>query len=92
MNKPSVGGIVHYTAPGSGDGVYPQTCRAAIVTEVVDSTPKSLGAVHLMVINTTGIHFREDVAQDLSETSFLEALEGKGGHTPYTWHWPEGEN
>ena len=77
---PTVGTIVHYTAPGSGDGVYPQTCRAAIVAEVADSMPPSLGVVDLMVINPTGIHFRENVARDPGHPS---------GHTSYTWHWSE---
>jgi hypothetical protein len=78
--QPSVGRVVHYCAPGSGDGVYPQTCRAAIVAEVIDSAPASVGLVTLMIINPTGIHFRERVSQDPGHPD---------GHTSYTWHWPE---
>lgn len=52
---PSVGRIVHYTSPGSADGVHPSACRAAIVTEVTGDT------VSLAVLNPTGVHFRQDV-------------------------------
>jgi hypothetical protein len=34
MATPSVGRIVHYVARGSADGVFPRTCRAAIITDV----------------------------------------------------------
>jgi hypothetical protein len=78
--RPSVGRIVHYTAPGSGDGVYPRICRAAIVTEVTQpDSPK--GFVNLMVLNPTGVHFRLEVPQDRNGSA--------PGNESYTWHWPE---
>lgn len=72
--RPSVGRVVHYTAPGSGDGVYPQACRAAMVTEVQDTL-----ALNLMILNPTGTHFRLGVNED----------PGHDEHMSYTWHWPE---
>jgi hypothetical protein len=77
--QPSVGRIVHYTAPGSGDGVYPAgVCRAAIV--VGPDTPDDTRTVNLAIFNPTGIHFRGAVAEDPGHPD---------GHTSYTWHWPE---
>lgn len=76
---PSVGRIVHYVSQGSGDGVYPSVCRAAIVTEVSDRT----GRPSLMVCNPTGVHFRDEV-QYLEPQEDSYEYERKG-----TWHWPE---
>lgn len=84
MTIPSVGRVVHYVSPGSGDGKYPSTCRAADVTEIVD--PKTMPGditemrIGVMVKNPTGIHFRP-----LSEGGAVYD-ENKA---PYTWHWPE---
>lgn len=58
MQQPSIGRIVHYVSRGSADGVYPATCRAAIVT-VADSD-----LVALCVLNPTGLHFTERVPFD----------------------------
>lgn len=88
MTMPSVGRMVHYVTPGSGDGVYPSTCRSADVTEVgnpelPDGMPDPEQRVGLMVKNPTGIHFRP-----LSENGGV-AYDGSENPAPYTWHWPE---
>ena len=70
---PSVGRVVHYVSRGSLDGVFPPTCRAAIVTEV-DGTLASVA-----VLNPTGLFFDLALRQ---EGSCAEP-------TPGTWHWPE---
>jgi hypothetical protein len=48
----SLGDTVHYVARGSLDGVYPPTCRAAIVTEV-----GSADRVGICAVNPTGLFF-----------------------------------
>jgi hypothetical protein len=81
---PSVGRVVHYVSAGSADGVYPSTCRAADVTEILNPKTDVMDAtemrVGLMVKNPEGIHFRP--------------LAGGGAvydpkNAPGTWHWPE---
>jgi hypothetical protein len=74
MTQPSVGRIVHYMARGSADGVFPVTCRAAIVTEVDEDT------CGLAVMHPDGLLF----ARDISEGAPLNVA-AVGG----TWHWPE---
>lgn len=87
--KPSVGRVVHYRAPGSGDDRYPPACRAAIVTEVHPLTGEmaALAEVEswdedqrctasLAILNPTGIHFRTGVPESAV-------------NAPYCWHWPE---
>lgn len=87
MTGPSVGRVVHYVTPGSGDGKYPSTCRCADVTEIWDSATMPGDAteqrVGLMVKNPTGIHFRP-----LAENGGV-AYDGSEKPAPYTWHWPE---
>lgn len=69
----TVGRIVHYVAFGTPGGEYEAGAhRAAVVTQVL------AGAVSLMVINPTGIHFRDTVTYNED-------------HQPGTWHWPERE-
>ncbi len=77
---PSVGRIVHYVSRGSADSVYSKTCRAAVITEVVNLDRRD--AVSLCVLNPTGIFFHED-CKYAEESEYPEAL------TPGTWHWPE---
>jgi hypothetical protein len=80
----SVGRIVHYTSFGSApqDGVqlYPSTCRAAIVTEVVDLNG---GIIHLTVFNPEGMQLVKDCPFDYG------MLELNGPRTVGRWHWPE---
>lgn len=64
--KPSVGRVVHYVSYGTPGGEFASTCRAAIVTEVGDSS------VGLFVANPTGLFLNQDVQQD---------EEGKAGGT-----------
>lgn len=75
--KPTVGRIVHYMAYGSKDGTYPSVPRAAVIAEIVDSAPDSIGAVKLAVFNPSGIHFN---TSNYSET-----------REPGTWSWPPRE-
>jgi hypothetical protein len=76
MADASVGRIVHYVSYGSKGGKYPETCRAAIVTEVSGERedPSEIG---IAVLNPTGVFFDRQVRQDEDDKP--------GG----TWHWPE---
>jgi len=76
---PSVCRMVHYVAFGTPGGEYKAGAhRAAVITEVgKGKDAEALRQVSLMVINPTGIHFREFVSQDENKK--------KVG----TWHWPE---
>ncbi|MFD5878508.1 hypothetical protein [Streptomyces yangpuensis] len=69
---PTLGRIVHYVARGSADGLYPSTCRAAIVTAVDDT-----GAPALAVLNPEGLFFSPPLPHAPTEPL-------AGG----TWHWP----
>lgn len=71
--QPTVGRIVHYVSRGSADGVFPATCRAAVIAAVDDD-----GCISLCVLNPSGIFFDGDIQQDESDHAH-------GG----TWHWPE---
>ena len=67
--KPSVGRIVHYVSYGTPGGEYGRECRAAIVTEVLESEPGSAeehraGEVGLCVLNPAGQFFNRNVAYD----------------------------
>jgi hypothetical protein len=70
-----IGDIVHYVSRGSADGVFPATCRAAIVTAVHDNTvdDHEVGDVALAVLNPTGLFFDLNIAYN---------YEG----APGTWH------
>lgn len=73
---PSIGRIVHYMARGSADGVFPPTCRAAVITDL-DKTVLDLEYVSLCVLNPSGIFFDQQIAHD------------EDRKTPGSWHWPE---
>lgn len=76
--KPSIGRIVHYVARDSADGVYPPTCRAAVITQVnydVEDTPAE-GYIGVAVLNPTGMFFHESCDYDKD-------------HAPGSWHWVE---
>ncbi len=80
MTLPSVGRIVHYVARGSADGVFPVTCRAAVVTAV--NEPEEL--VGLAVFHPDGLLFAQGIPQGApSDTDLSVPLVGG------TWHWPE---
>lgn len=84
MTSPTVNRWVHYVTPGSADGRFPSTCRAAMVTEVgfAEKGAQVEKVVGLFVVNPTGFHFRP-----LSEGG---AVYDDAEHpAPYTWHWPE---
>lgn len=80
MSTPSVGRIVHYVSHGTPGGEYTSQCRAAIITETidtgVDSDPSEMVA-SLAVLNPEGMFFNTHVIQD------------EDGHAGGTWHWPE---
>jgi len=81
---PTVGRTVHYVSHGSpvrqdGTQEYTSQCRLAFITEVSYHDPgltNPTGDVSLMVVNPTGLFFREDVPNDPD-------------NGPGTWHWPE---
>lgn len=74
---PSVGRIVHYVSQGSANGVYPSTCRAAIITQIGPRVGlATLGPIGLAVLNPSGMFFHENCP-------YSEDNE------PGTWHWPE---
>jgi hypothetical protein len=56
--QPLLGTDVHYVAPGSADGRYPRTCRAAKIVEVTGE------GTFLIVFNPQGHHFPGVVNQD----------------------------
>lgn len=70
---PTVGRVVHYVSYGTPGGEFPQTCRAAIITEVETDT-----VVSLAVLNPTGMFFNTGLTHD-------DGDHPAGG----TWHWPE---
>jgi len=76
MQKPSVGGIVHYRSYGTPRREFTAECRAAIITAVEDDHTVSLAA-----INPTGLFFHE-------KSHYVDP-DGEGGHVGGTWHWPE---
>lgn len=83
MQQPTIGRVVHYHSYGTPNGEYLPEPRAAIVTavpEFLSEGPNSgpegyVPAVHLCVLNPTGLFFNHDV-------KFSE--EPKPGH----WSWP----
>lgn len=84
--QPSVGVHVHYVSHGSpiledGSQAYSKQCRAATVTEVIetsfeDSEDAARAVVSLCVMNPTGIFFTQNAHQH-------ESPDPDGG----TWHW-----
>lgn len=82
MQMPSVGRIVHYVSRGSADGVFPATCRAAIVTDVPPDAGDHMAG--LAVLNPTGMHFAQGVPY-VDRGPMGEGAVPVGG----SWHWPE---
>jgi hypothetical protein len=87
-----IGSTVHYTSEGSpvlpdGTQRYVSVCRAAIVTELVDSETAALA-----VLNPTGVFFHPRCTRDLDAEApvlidqFSPAVTVK--HKPGTWHAP----
>jgi hypothetical protein len=74
-----VGRIVHYVAFGTPGGEYAAGAhRAAVITDLLDGGAGiGIDSVSLCIVNPTGLHFRDGVAQDEQEQ--------RAG----TWHWPE---
>jgi hypothetical protein len=84
---PSVGRIVHYVSRGSADGVFPPTCRAAVITEVDGPQPASAQVlVGLCVLNPTGLFFDQHLP--FREPGF-DTDRLKPTYVGGTWHWPE---
>lgn len=60
---PTVGRVVYYKARGSADGVFPSVDRAAIITDVRESTEPNMvlgespKQVRLAVLNPEGLFF-----------------------------------
>lgn len=83
---PSVGRIVHYRSRGSADGMFPQMCRAAIVTGLPGPREGNVGGhrVSLCVLNPEGMYFNPEIDEDQGVSN--------GGPVVYlggTWHWAE---
>ncbi|RJF74938.1 hypothetical protein D3875_02785 [Deinococcus cavernae] len=74
IQEPAIGRIVHYVAYGTPGGEFKPAHRAAIVTEIHET---SAGLVKLCILNPTGMFFSGWLPLDPSG-------EGSG-----TWHWPE---
>jgi hypothetical protein len=86
MSKPSVGRIVHYVSHGSlvrADGTlaFASECRAAIVTEVGETSGDEMTTVGLMAANPTGLFFHPLAGGGVRQAETRPV----GG----TWHWPE---
>jgi hypothetical protein len=81
---PTVGRVVHYVSYGTpvqadGSQAYTAQCRAAVVTQVLDTDPKTgQPNVGLCVLNPTGQFFNPDIPYS-----------DESGHAGGTWHWPE---
>jgi hypothetical protein len=76
MKGLGIGRTVHYVAFGTPGGEYEAgACRAALITEV-HSEEEDTAVVSLLVVNPTGIHFRDEVRYN-------------AGNLAGTWHWPE---
>lgn len=84
MTTPSIGRIVHYVARGSADGVFPVTCRAAIVTEVSVSETPDGAPIGIAVLHPDGLLFARDIPEGAPMDTDL-SVPIVGG----TWHWPE---
>lgn len=87
--KPSVGRTVHYVSYGTPGGEFGSACRAATITEVVDTE-----TVGLAVLNPSGMFFNRARYDEGALPTTAEVAEGKtlcegnvydGG----SWHWPE---
>ena len=61
--QPTIGRIVHYVSYGTPAGEYPQTCRAAVITEVVNPN-----VVSLAVLNPEGMFFNRELTLDEGHT------------------------
>lgn len=61
MMEPTVGRVVYYKSYGTPGGEYPQTDRAAIITEVIDEE-----TVSLCVMNPEGLFFNKNVTRGVS--------------------------
>lgn len=96
MQKPSVGGDVHYVSYGTPGGEYPSVCRAAKITAVdtyQDGEGEGglhVGHVSLCVFNPEGLFFNKSVRQHEGDPGTVNgepvaARSYRGG----TWHWPE---
>jgi hypothetical protein len=73
--EPTVGRVVHYQSYGTPGGEYLPEPRAAMITQVAlpeKDKPRSVG---LMVVNPTGVFFKEDIP-------YAEQP------TPGHWNWP----
>lgn len=97
--KPGIGSVVHYVARGSADAVYPQACRAAIVT-ALSPHPDGRDVVAVAVLNPTGMFFGPDCEHDPGRDHDEELTVADGlpavpaalctgrAHRGGTWHWP----
>ncbi len=56
-----VGRIVHYQSYGTADGKYKSLPRAAIITEIPDTSNAENPSVGLCILNPTGQFFTQNV-------------------------------
>lgn len=73
--KPTIGRIVHYQSYGTPNKEYLPLPRAAVITDVIESTCAGYNLVSLCVLNPTGMFFNVNVPY---------SEEPKPGH----WNWP----
>lgn len=88
MTQPAIGRIVHYVAYGTPGGEFPCTCRAVVITEVVDEW-----TVGLAVLNPTGMFFNRGVIRHPDDPADIakgaRCTSGERAYLGGTWHWPE---
>jgi hypothetical protein len=89
--RPSVCRMVHYVSYGTPGGEYRQACRAAVITEVIESAELE-PSISLAVLNPEGMFFNRGVSyhegEPLKPGESRRDLCGNRNYAGGTWHWP----